>query len=102
MNLRRMEEFLVPGLFRVGGYLVYLWSDENDEPIHVHISEGRPNPNATKVWLTSKGGCILANNNGKIPAKDLRDIQRVISAQFFVICEERKKHFKTDEIKFYC
>lgn len=92
----------MPSLFRIGSYNIFFWSDENGEPIHVHVAEGRPTPNATKIWLTSKGGCIVANNNGKIPEKHLRDLMRVLSAQFFVICEEWKNHFNTDDIKFYC
>lgn len=92
----------MPNLFRVGGYLVYFWSNEYLEPIHIHISEGRPLENATKIWLTSKGGCIVANNNSKIPQKHLNDIMEVVEAQFFFICRKWKEHFKTDEIKFYC
>lgn len=91
----------MPSLFRIGGYTIYFWSNEN-EPIHVHIAEGKPTPNATKVWLTSTGGCILANNNGKIPQKTLNSIMEVISAQFFMICRSWKEHFCTDHIDFYC
>ena len=38
----------MPKLFMVSGYTVYFWSNENDEPIHVHVSKGKPTPNATK------------------------------------------------------
>ena len=31
-------------LFCIGGYLVFL-SNENNEPIHVHIVKGKPSPN---------------------------------------------------------
>ena len=41
----------MPSLFRIGKYIIYFWSNENDEPIHVHIGEKRPTANATKVWL---------------------------------------------------
>lgn len=42
----------MPQIFRIGSYLVYFWSNENDplEPVHVHISEGRASANATKIW----------------------------------------------------
>ena len=91
----------VPNLFKIGGFLVYFWSNENGEPIHVHIAEGRPLPNATKIWLTSTGGCIVANNNSKIPQQKLNDILEVIEAQFFLICRQWKEHFRTDKIDFY-
>ncbi|MBR0350554.1 MAG: DUF4160 domain-containing protein [Clostridia bacterium] len=31
---------------------MYFWSNENEEPIHVHISKGIPVSNSTKIWLT--------------------------------------------------
>lgn len=39
----------MPQIFRIGSYLVYFWSNENDplEPVHVHISEGRASANGT-------------------------------------------------------
>ena len=49
----------MPNLFTILGYKVYFWSNENNEPIHVHISKGIPSKNAAKIWLTRNGGCIL-------------------------------------------
>jgi len=86
----------------VGGYKVFFWSSENNEPIHVHICKGRPSANATKVWITSKGKGILANNRSRIPENELRELLDIISAQFFLICDEWRKHFLLDEIQFYC
>ena len=90
----------MPSLFRIGGYLVFFWSNENNEPIHVHIVKGKPSPNATKVWLTQAGQCIVANNSSKIPQNDLNELLDVISAQFFMICQKWKEHFKVEEIRF--
>ena len=55
----------MPQVFKVGSYWVYFWTNENDplEPVHVHISQGSPQANATKVWITRNGKCYLANNN---------------------------------------
>lgn len=92
----------MPKLFTIGGYIVYFWSNEDGELIHVHISERKPTPNATKIWLTKTGGCIVANNGSKIPLKDLNKLLEVISAQFFIICAKWKEFFVTDTIKFYC
>lgn len=57
----------MPQLFRIGPYLVYFWSNKNNpaEPVHVHITEGRPSPNATKVWITESGKALLCNNHSK-------------------------------------
>ena len=102
INMQRMGESKLPNLFTVSGYKVYFWSDENNEPIHVHVSKGKPSPNATKIWITRSGGCILAGNGSHIPNKELRDLMEFISAQYFLICAAWKEHFATDSIRYYC
>ena len=44
LNWPEMEVLTVPQVFKIGGYLVYFWVNENDllEPVHVHIAEGKP------------------------------------------------------------
>lgn len=92
----------MPNLFRLKGYNIYFWSNENSEPIHVHVNKGGPKQNATKIWLSSSGGCVIANNNSRIPEKDLNDLVDIIQGQFFYICNAWKEHFSTDKINFYC
>ena len=88
----------MPSIFELYGYKVFFWSNENSEPIHVHISKGRPVPNSTKVWLTKRGGCILANNNSKIPDKDLNSIMETIASNYFYIISKWKETYQLD----YC
>ena len=66
----------MPQIFRIGSYIIYFWSDENNplEPVHVHIAEGRASGNATKVWITSAGKALLCNNNSHIPLKTLNNM----------------------------
>ena len=71
----------MPNIFTVSGYRVYFWANENNEPIHVHISKGAPVPNSTKVWLTRAGGCIVANNKSNIPKHELDELLDFIAAQ---------------------
>lgn len=73
----------VPQIFKVGSYWVYFWANESDplEPVHVHIAQGAPAANATKVWLTSTGHCLLCHNNSQIPDRVLRNIMLVIEAR---------------------
>ena len=51
----------MPQVFKIGPYWVYFWSNEGRplEPIHVHVAEGSPAPNATKIWITRSGKCYL-------------------------------------------
>ncbi len=90
----------LPKLFSVGRFIIFFWSDENDEPIHVHIGI-RPTANATKLWLTRSGKCILAHNKGQIPQNELNELMDIIATKHFFICSEWKRHFKV-EVKFYC
>lgn len=92
----------MPSLFVVSGYKVFFWSNENGEPIHVHVCKGVPTSNATKIWLTKLGGCIVASNGSNISKKELSELMEFISAQFFMICSEWKKFFVVENIKFYC
>ncbi len=92
----------MPKLFTVSGYTIYFWSHEEGEPIHVHVSKGKPSPNATKVWLTRSGRCILASNGSRIATRELNELMEFISAQFFLICDKWKKAFVIEDINYYC
>ena len=91
----------MPQIFRIGSYLVYFWSNENDplEPVHVHISEGRASANATKIWITSTGKALVCNNNSKIPQKKLRRMIRIIEANSDLILDKWYTQF--GEIRYY-
>jgi len=58
--------------------------------------------NATKIWLTKAGGCILANNNGRIPERDLNRILEIVPLYFFKIVSKWKERYGKENIKFYC
>ena len=92
----------MPQIFRIGSYWVYFWSNENLplEPIHVHVAEGKPNSNATKIWITRSGKCLLCNNNSNIQEKVLNNIIRIIEARSEEIIEKWKNHFGI--ISYYC
>jgi len=82
--------------------VIFFWPNENDEPIHVHVCEGTPSPNATKIWITSAGGAIIAKNSSRIPEVDLNDLVRVISAQYTYIVKSWKDYFNIFNVQFYC
>ena len=48
MNGLAKEVLKLPSLFEQYGY-------ENNEPIHVHVAQGTPHGNSTKIWLTKSG-----------------------------------------------
>ncbi len=92
----------MPQIFRIGSYIIYLWSFEGDplEPVHVHIAEGAPQENATKIWITRTGKAMLANNKSKIPDHELNSLMRMIETRSFEIISKWKERF--GETSFYC
>ena len=81
----------LPTLFRILGYVLYFWSNEGQEPIHIHIGKGMPSHNDTKVWIEPL--VHLAHNKGKIPPKDLNRLLQFISLNKELIMEEWNHHF---------
>ena len=92
----------MPQVFKVGSYWVFFWANENEplEPIHVHVSAGKPTSNSTKIWITSAGKCLLANNASEIPMPVLRNLMRVIEARSGEVIEKWTAFF--GEAEYYC
>ena len=92
----------MPQVFKIGSYWVYFWSNENDplEPIHVHVSQGEPSGNATKIWITKSGGCYLDHNNSQIPPHVLRNIMDMIEARSSEVFQKWIDFF--GEISYFC
>ena len=92
----------MPQVFKIGSYCVFFWSNENDplEPIHVHVCQGAPNGNATKIWITQAGKCYLCHNNSRIPERILRNIMKIIEARSAEIIEKWRAYFGT--VSYYC
>lgn len=44
----------------------------------------------------------MANNNSRIPNKELNDILEIISSNYFKIVSEWKNYFDKEDVKFYC
>ena len=82
----------MPSLFRLFGYVLFFWSNEG--------AKGGPTASATKIWITEAGGCIVANNNSKIPARTLSAIVDVLESRSSYIVAQWNDVF--GESKFYC
>lgn len=74
ITLKRAVAQLPKALRDFLGLCFYFWSNEsgdNREPIHVHISKGKPTANATKIWLKSDGSLEVSNNNSRLTENEL-------------------------------
>ena len=86
---RSKGEFIVPKLFVIDGYQISIWSNENGEPIHVHISKKKPSPNSTKLWLLSNGQFVQANpNDTRIKEADMRRIIKKLSPLAMIVKDQ--------------
>ena len=92
----------MPQLFKIGPYIVYFWANEGRpvEAVHVHVAKGTPSDNATKIWITKAGKCILCNNNSRIPLNVLRNIMDIIEARNQDVFD--KWHSFFGEARYYC
>ncbi len=92
----------MPQVFKIGTYLVFMWFAESNplEPIHVHVCEGVPSENATKIWITKDHHALLAHNKSRIPAHKLSVIMKTIEARASEIVAKWQEYF--GEIKYYC
>ena len=92
----------MPQVFKVGGFIVYFWVNEGVplEPIHVHVAEGVPCENGTKIWLTKAGKTLLCHNKSQVPENKLKTICELIESRFFESSSKWQERFNT--ISYYC
>jgi len=92
----------MPQVFKIGPYVVYFWANEGKplEPIHVHVSQGIPSENATKIWITKRGRCLLCHNKSKIPPRVLKNIMDIVEARVLDVLNKWNSFF--NEIEYYC
>jgi len=92
----------MPQIFKIGSYWVYFWSNEGEpiEPVHVHVSYGKPRQNATKVWITKRGKCLVEYSRSDIPPHVLRDIVKMIEARSDEIVRRWVDYF--GDVSYFC
>ena len=92
----------MPQLFKIGSYIIYFWINEGRplEPVHLHIARGKPAADATKIWITRSGKCLLQNNHSQIPDRELRIMMRVIEARSADVIDKWTETF--GETTFFC
>ena len=83
----------MPQVFKIGSYWVYFWAN-------VHVAEGSPTGNATKIWITRAGKCLLCNNNSQIPQRTLNNIMAIIEARADEVIGKWVNFF--GDIRYYC
>jgi len=90
----------MPVFLRTGGYKVYFWSNEINEPIHFHITKNDPSENDTKIWVLSNGSFQIAHNKSRIPEKDISRVFLVMQS-FYMDFLRFWQQYYPGNIKFY-
>ncbi|HVY33987.1 MAG TPA: DUF4160 domain-containing protein [Caulobacteraceae bacterium] len=76
----------MPNVFWWNGHRFYFFSNERDEPPHVHVDKGGAN---TKIWLED---CTVALNRG-FKSSEIKLITDKVDEQRLVILEKWHDHF---------
>jgi hypothetical protein len=78
----------MPTLLRVDGFRFFFYSNERQEPPHVHVEKGR---GEAKLWLQP---VELAYSNGLTPA-ELRWVRELTFAHQAAFVDQRYEHFSS-------
>jgi len=76
----------MPTVLRVGRYRFYFFSNENNEPPHIHVQAGG---DQAKFWLNP---IELASNYG-FRAHELNEIEKIIQEHEKELMEAWNEHF---------
>lgn len=94
----------MPQVFKIAGYTVYFWINENDplEPNRFMciLPKGFLLPMLLKYGSQKMANAFCANNNSKIPNKQLRVFMQIIEARSKSVFDLWYSTFK--QISFYC
>lgn len=80
----------MPTVLRIGPYRFFFYSNENDEPPHIHV---RGSDGEAKFWLDP---VELAYNYG-YRGNELRRIEALVSENHEVLVEAWNEHFERTE-----
>jgi hypothetical protein len=61
----------MPTVYEVYGFKIYFWSNENNEPVHFHVSKGSMTSNSTKFLILSNGYIEMEHNKGRYKKSEL-------------------------------
>lgn len=91
----------MPNLISFLNYCIYFWSNEGNEPIHVHVAIKRPSSVSTKFWLLRNGGIKIADNKLGLSKKEIRKLEKFLVVNYDDILEAWKAYFEESNVKYY-
>jgi hypothetical protein len=76
----------VPNIDRIGPYRFFFYSNERDEPAHVHIRRERA---LAKFWLDE----VSLADSKRFAARELRELERLVMKHRTQFLESWNEHF---------
>ncbi len=81
----------MPTVLLLYGWRFYFYSNEGNEPIHIHADKGEKK---CKYWLDSKTFSVEEGFTRKMSPRDKRQVIKIIFENFEFIESEWKRHAK--------
>ena len=78
----------MPTVLEISGYKFKFYSNENDEPAHIHITKGNGN---AKYWLRPS---IEEEYSYNFTVRERRDIRELINENYETLTEAWDEYFK--------
>lgn len=85
--------YKMPTVLFIGGWRLYFWANENNEPIHIHAEKGEME---CKFWLDVENFEIRPALEYNLSPQARREIKRIIYNHFDYIISEWNNFFKTE------
>ncbi|WP_260241213.1 DUF4160 domain-containing protein [Limosilactobacillus reuteri] len=91
----------LPNLINFLSYCMYFWSNEGNEPAHIHVAVKRPSPVSVKFWLLQDGSVKLADNKLGLSKKEIKRLKKFLVVNYDDLLSAWKDYFEEDTVKFY-
>lgn len=77
----------MPTVLKINGYKFKFYSNENNEPAHIHITKGRGN---AKFWLRPS---IMEDYSYSFTVRERRDIKSLVSENYEILTNKWDEYF---------
>lgn len=77
----------MPTIFIINGFRFFFYSNENDEPMHVHVSKAEGNG---KVWL---GPEVVVAYMHNFNSKEIREIMSIVKDELVTLKKKWNEYF---------
>lgn len=77
----------MPAVLFINGFKFFFYSNENDEPVHIHVKKGNAEG---KIWLEPK--CAIAYLHGFTYAEE-KNILEIVNVNFEILKTKWNEYF---------